>query len=65
MKNSEEDLKEHPYSRTFSTQKIEGDVKQKVREVEVKVEASQDLSIKIVCAIIVERKDILKDFAIS
>ena len=46
----------------FYIQKKEGDIRQEIRGVEVKAEASQNSRIQILYVIIVERKDILKDF---
>ena len=57
-----ENFKAHLHIQMFYIQKIEGDIRQEIRGVEVKVEASQNSRIKILYVIIVERKYILKDF---
>ena len=62
MKRLEENLKTHIHIQMLFIQKIEGDIRQEIRGVEVKAEASQDSRIQILYVIIVERKDILKYF---
>ena len=62
MNKLEENLKTHHNIQMFYIQKIEGDTIQEIRGVEVKTEASQNSRIQILYVIIVERKDILKDF---
>ena len=62
MKRLEENLKTHLHIQMFYIQKIEGDIRQEIGGVEVKVEASKNSRIQILHVIIVEIKDILKDF---
>ena len=62
MKRLEENLKTHLHIQMFYMQKIEGDIRQEIRRVEVKAEASHNSKIQILYVIIVERKDTLKVF---
>ena len=62
MKRLEENLKTHLHIQMFYIQKIEGDIRQEIRGVEVKAEANQNSRIQILYVIIEEIKDILKDF---
>ena len=62
MKRLEENFKTQRHIQMFYVQKIKGDIRQEIRGVEVKAEASQTSRIQILYDIIVERKDILKDF---
>ena len=62
MKRLEENLKKYLHIRIFYIQKIEGDIRQEIRGVQLKAKASQNSRIQILYVIIVERKDILKDF---
>ena len=62
MKRLEENFKTQRHIQMFYVQKIKGDIIQEIRGVEVKAEASQNSRIQILYVIIVERKDILKDF---
>ena len=63
MKRLEENLKTHLHIQMFYIQIIKEDIRQEIRGVEVKAEASQNSRIQILYVIILERKDILKDFA--
>ena len=63
MKRLEENIKPHLHIQMFYIQKIEGDIRQETRGVEVKAEANKNSRIQILYVIILERKDILKDFA--
>ena len=49
MKRLEENLKTHLHIQMFYIQKIEGDIRQEIRGVEVKVEASQNSRIQSPC----------------
>ena len=62
MKRLEENLKTYLHIQMFYIHKIEGDIRQQIGGVEVKVKASQNSRIQILHVIMVERKDILKDF---
>ena len=62
MKRLEENLKTHLHIQMFYIQKIEGDIRQEIRGVEVKSEASKNYRIQILYVVIVETKDMLKDF---
>ena len=62
MKRLEENLKTYLHIKIFYIQKIEGDIRQEIRRVEVKAEASQNSRIQVLYVIIVEKNDILKDF---
>ena len=63
MTKLEENLKTYLHIQIFYIQKIEGDIRQEIRGVEVKAEASQNSRIQILYVIIVEKKDILKYIA--
>ena len=62
MKRLEENFKTQRHIQMFYVQKIKGDIRQEIRGVEVKAEANQNSRTQILYVIIVERKDILKDF---
>ena len=62
MKRLEQNLKTHLHNQMFYIQKIKGDIRQEIQGVEVKAEASQNSRIQILYVIIMEIKDILKDF---